>query len=54
MTAVKKVADHFPDSFLNAWGEFSVEKYAGLRPDLLVTHMYDPGALWYVPDESTI
>ncbi|MEV4754821.1 ABC transporter substrate-binding protein [Micromonospora sp. NPDC049559] len=36
----------------NAWGEFSVEKYAALRPQLLVTHMYDPGALWYVPDES--
>ena len=36
----------------NAFGEFSVEKYAALRPDLLVTHMYDPGVLWYVPDES--
>ncbi|TDC28439.1 ABC transporter substrate-binding protein [Micromonospora sp. 15K316] len=36
----------------NVWGEFSVEKYAALRPELLVTHMYDPGALWYVPDES--
>ncbi|NUR25060.1 MAG: ABC transporter substrate-binding protein [Catenulispora sp.] len=36
----------------NAWGEFNLEKYAALRPDLLVSHMYDPGALWYVPDES--
>ncbi|MFI7608354.1 ABC transporter substrate-binding protein [Micromonospora sp. NPDC049366] len=36
----------------NVWGEFSIEKYAALRPELLVTHMYDPGALWYVPDES--
>ncbi|MFC4029926.1 ABC transporter substrate-binding protein [Streptomyces polygonati] len=36
----------------NAYGEFDIEKYAALRPDLLVTHMYDPGALWYVPDES--
>ncbi|MFD8594702.1 ABC transporter substrate-binding protein [Kitasatospora sp. NPDC059646] len=36
----------------NAWGEFSIEKYAALRPDLLVTHMYDPDAYWYVPDES--
>ncbi|MFG2824115.1 ABC transporter substrate-binding protein [Kitasatospora sp. NPDC048365] len=36
----------------NAWGEFSVEKYAAVRPELLVTHMYDPDALWYVPDES--
>ncbi|MFI1988771.1 ABC transporter substrate-binding protein [Actinoplanes sp. NPDC020271] len=36
----------------NAWGEFSVEKYAALTPDLLVTHQFDPGAWWYVPDES--
>ncbi|GAA2033506.1 siderophore-binding protein DesE [Catenulispora yoronensis] len=36
----------------NAWGEFNVEKYAALRPEVLVTHMYDAGALWYVPDES--
>jgi iron complex transport system substrate-binding protein len=36
----------------NVWGEFSVERYAALNPELLVTHMYDPGALWYVPDES--
>ncbi|WP_327064958.1 ABC transporter substrate-binding protein [Kitasatospora sp. NBC_01250] len=36
----------------NAYGEFDLEKYAALRPDLLVTHMYDPGAFWYVPDES--
>ncbi|GAA4938452.1 ABC transporter substrate-binding protein [Actinoplanes utahensis] len=36
----------------NKWGEFSVEKYAALQPDLLITHMYDPGAYWYLPDES--
>ncbi|MGW4651314.1 ABC transporter substrate-binding protein [Kitasatospora sp. NPDC004289] len=36
----------------NAWGEFSIEKYAALRPDLLVTHMYDADQLWYVPEES--
>ncbi|MDM4719224.1 ABC transporter substrate-binding protein [Micromonospora sp. WMMA1363] len=36
----------------NVWGEFNLEKYAALDPQLLVTHMYDPGALWYVPDES--
>ncbi|MGW4897205.1 ABC transporter substrate-binding protein [Kitasatospora sp. NPDC004240] len=36
----------------NAYGEFGLEKYAALRPELLVTHMYDPDALWYVPDES--
>ncbi len=36
----------------NTWGEFNLEKYVGLSPELLVTHMYDPDALWYVPDES--
>ncbi|MDK1475627.1 ABC transporter substrate-binding protein [Streptomyces sp. 549] len=36
----------------NVWGEFSVEKYAKLKPELLVTHMYDPDSFWYVPDES--
>ncbi|MCK1799039.1 ABC transporter substrate-binding protein [Streptomyces sp. XM4193] len=36
----------------NAFGEFSVERYAKLRPDLLITHMYDPDVLWYVPEES--
>jgi iron complex transport system substrate-binding protein len=36
----------------NAYGEFDVEKYAALAPDLLVTHMYDLGEFWYVPEES--
>ncbi|KNE81991.1 MULTISPECIES: ABC transporter substrate-binding protein [Streptomyces] len=36
----------------NAWGEFDIEKYAALNPDLLVTHQYDKGSLWYVPEES--
>ncbi|WP_274916447.1 ABC transporter substrate-binding protein [Streptomyces sp. WZ-12] len=36
----------------NAYNQFNVEKYAGLAPDLLVTNMYEPGALWYVPDDS--
>ncbi|MEV4441636.1 ABC transporter substrate-binding protein [Streptomyces sp. NPDC049577] len=36
----------------NVWGEFNVEKYAALRPELLVTSMFDPGALWYVPDDG--
>ena len=36
----------------NAWGEFNIEKYASLNPDLLVTNMYEPNALWYVPDDS--
>ncbi|WP_405678698.1 ABC transporter substrate-binding protein [Streptomyces sp. NBC_01511] len=36
----------------NAWGEFNVEKYASLQPDLLITNMNIPPALWYVPEES--
>ncbi|QHC21878.1 ABC transporter substrate-binding protein [Streptomyces sp. GS7] len=36
----------------NAYNQFNVEKYAGLSPDLLVTNMYEPGALWFVPDDS--
>ncbi|MDI6100073.1 ABC transporter substrate-binding protein [Actinoplanes sp. NEAU-A12] len=36
----------------NKWGEFSVEKYAALAPELLITHMFDPGAYWYLPDGS--
>ncbi|MBQ0986837.1 ABC transporter substrate-binding protein [Streptomyces sp. F63] len=36
----------------DAWGEFDIEKYAALDPDLLVTHQYDEGSLWYVPEES--
>lgn len=36
----------------NTWGQFNVEKYASLNPQLLITNMYDPGALFYVPDEA--
>ncbi|MHB9754624.1 ABC transporter substrate-binding protein [Streptomyces sp. BYX5S] len=36
----------------NKWGQFSVEKYAALDPDLLITTMNEPPALWYVPQES--
>ncbi len=36
----------------NAYGEFDIEKYAKVRPELLVTNMYVQDALWYVPDES--
>lgn len=36
----------------NVWGEFNVEKYAALDPDLLVTAMWEKDALWYVPDTS--
>ena len=36
----------------NTYGEFNVEKYAELRPDILVTHMFQKNVLWYVPDKS--
>ncbi|MET7647523.1 ABC transporter substrate-binding protein [Streptomyces sp. NPDC005426] len=36
----------------NVWGEFNVEKYAALGPELLVTAMWEKDALWYVPDAS--
>ncbi|MEU9116179.1 ABC transporter substrate-binding protein [Streptomyces sp. NPDC048483] len=36
----------------NAYDQFNVEKYAGLAPDLLITNMYEPGDLWFVPHES--
>lgn len=36
----------------NAWGEFNVEQYAALAPELLVTNMFTENSLWYVPEES--
>ncbi|MFC7305397.1 ABC transporter substrate-binding protein [Streptomyces monticola] len=36
----------------NEWGQFNVEKYASLAPELLVTDMWLKDALWYIPDES--
>jgi iron complex transport system substrate-binding protein len=37
----------------NAWGQFNIEKYASLAPDVLITTMFDDaGTLWYVPEES--
>ncbi|MEV4435634.1 ABC transporter substrate-binding protein [Streptomyces sp. NPDC049585] len=36
----------------NTWGEFNIEKYAALDPELLVSNMFEPDALWYVPEES--
>ncbi|MFC9295947.1 ABC transporter substrate-binding protein [Streptomyces sp. NPDC057011] len=35
----------------NVYDEFNVEKYAALRPDLLVTNTWD-GSYWYVPEAS--
>ncbi len=39
-------------TFSETWGEFSVEKFAALKPDLLVAPMHLPQELWYVPNES--
>ncbi|MFG1942454.1 ABC transporter substrate-binding protein [Nonomuraea sp. NPDC048826] len=36
----------------NVWGEFNVEKYISVQPELLVAGMYIKDSLWYVPDES--
>jgi iron complex transport system substrate-binding protein len=35
-----------------AWGQFNIEKYAALRPDLLISNMFPAPDLWYVPQES--
>ncbi|MEV7613379.1 ABC transporter substrate-binding protein [Streptomyces sp. NPDC089799] len=35
----------------NVYDEFNVEKYAALRPDVLVTNTWD-GTYWYVPEAS--
>ncbi|MDO0934472.1 ABC transporter substrate-binding protein [Streptomyces sp. DG2A-72] len=35
-----------------AWGQFSVEKYAALQPDLLISNMFPAPDLWFVPEES--
>ncbi|RLL66511.1 ABC transporter substrate-binding protein [Streptomyces sp. Z26] len=36
-----------------AFGDFNIEKYAELRPDLLVSNMFPPPDLWFVPAESS-
>ncbi|MGK5530422.1 ABC transporter substrate-binding protein [Streptomyces sp. URMC 129] len=36
----------------NAWGEFDIETYARLEPDLLVSAVHDPPGLWYVPPDT--
>ncbi|MFB9659815.1 ABC transporter substrate-binding protein [Glycomyces mayteni] len=35
----------------NAWGEFDVEKYAELGPELIVSHYYEGFDLWFVPED---
>lgn len=34
------------------YGEFDVEKYAALNPDLLIDLCFTPPALWYLPEEQ--
>jgi iron complex transport system substrate-binding protein len=34
------------------WGEFNVEKFASLNPDLLIAPMQQKDQLWYVPTEA--
>ncbi|MCX4974296.1 ABC transporter substrate-binding protein [Streptomyces sp. NBC_00620] len=37
----------------NEWGQFNIEKYAALTPDVLISTLFDDaGTLWYVPEES--
>lgn len=36
----------------NTYGEFNLEKYARLDPDLIVTNMYQGSALWFIPDDA--
>jgi len=34
------------------WGQFNIEKYAALEPDLLISNMFPAPDLWYVPEQS--
>ncbi|MGP4114560.1 ABC transporter substrate-binding protein [Streptomyces sp. 4N509B] len=34
------------------WGEFDLEEYALLEPQLVVSNMFEQDVLWYVPEES--
>ncbi|MFI6090426.1 ABC transporter substrate-binding protein [Streptomyces sp. NPDC051218] len=36
-----------------SFNQFNIEKYAGLDPDLLISNMFPPPALWFVPADST-
>ncbi|MEU5215843.1 ABC transporter substrate-binding protein [Streptomyces sp. NPDC020807] len=36
----------------NVWGEFKIEEYLKLQPELLVTDMWEKNDLWYVPAEQ--
>jgi iron complex transport system substrate-binding protein len=34
------------------WGEFDVDQYAAMKPDLIVDYTFDNERLWYVPREQ--
>ncbi|MFJ9825948.1 ABC transporter substrate-binding protein [Streptomyces sp. NPDC101160] len=36
----------------NVWGEFRIEEYLKLQPEVLITDMWEKDALWYVPEEQ--
>ncbi|WP_107259804.1 ABC transporter substrate-binding protein [Plantactinospora sp. BB1] len=36
----------------STWGEFNLERYAALRPELLVDLSFDDKTLWYIPQAS--
>ncbi|MFJ3585211.1 ABC transporter substrate-binding protein [Streptomyces sp. NPDC090127] len=36
----------------NVWGEFKIEEYLKLNPDVLITDMWEKNDLWYVPAEQ--
>ncbi|MGW0120268.1 ABC transporter substrate-binding protein [Streptomyces sp. NPDC003327] len=36
----------------NVWGEFKIEEYLKLQPEVLITDMWEKNALWYVPEEQ--
>ncbi|GAB2928943.1 ABC transporter substrate-binding protein [Streptomyces mayteni] len=36
----------------NAWGEFNLEAYLGLEPQLLVSDIHTPPDLWWVPADT--
>ncbi|MBT2442213.1 ABC transporter substrate-binding protein [Streptomyces sp. ISL-36] len=36
----------------NVWGEFKIEEYLKLNPELLITDMWEKNDLWYVPAEQ--
>ncbi|WP_418957217.1 ABC transporter substrate-binding protein [Streptomyces tritici] len=36
----------------NVWGEFKIEEYLKLQPEVLITDMWEKNDLWYVPAEQ--